>query len=157
MTAPVLRANTELVAVAWLAGVPGLSASIVASRRPSDNSTWAASGFVTVRPLPGGVVNVDVPLRSPAVTVECWAVNPSSNRPPKGKAANLGEAVWAAVTPTTNAARAAIRRRVQLPGDFPDAFVHSVYPLGELRPAYGEQGGFAHYLLDLAFVWTEVP
>lgn len=157
MTTPVLRANAELVSIAWLGGVPGLSPSMVAARRPSDNSTWAASGFVTVRPLGGGAVDVDNPFRHPVVTCEFWAVTPNSNRPPKARANLLGETVWAAVTPTSTAARAAIRRRVELPHGYPAAFVHSVHPVSELRPAYGETGGFAHYLLDLAFHWAELP
>ncbi|NUU26114.1 MAG: hypothetical protein HOV68_32130 [Streptomycetaceae bacterium] len=157
MTTPVLRANTELVAVAWVGGVPGLTPEMVGTRRPSDNSTWAASGFVTVRPAGGGAIDVDTPFRHPVVTCEFWAVRPGSNRPPKARASLLGETVWAAVTPTSTAERAAIRRPVTLPGGYPDAFVHSVHPVSELRPAYGEQGGYAHYLLDLQFHWAELP
>ncbi|MEV8439181.1 hypothetical protein AB0425_17540 [Actinosynnema sp. NPDC051121] len=156
MTTPVLRANTELVSVAWLGGVPGLSPGIVGTKRPSDHTAWAATGFVTVRPV-GGSVDVYVPFRHPVVTAEFWAVTPNSNRPPKARANLLGEAVWAAVTPTSTAARAAIRRQVELPGGYPPAFVHAVHPVSELRPGYGEQGGYAHYLLDLQFHWTELP
>ncbi|GAA1281522.1 hypothetical protein [Saccharothrix xinjiangensis] len=154
MTAPVLRANTELVAVAWLGGVPGLSPDIVGTTLPSEHSTWTATGFVTVRPT-GGTSDQYVPLRSPVVTCEFWAVRPNSNRPPKHRANLLGEHVWAAVVPKGATERAAIKRRVELPHGYPPALVHSVHPMSELRPAYGEQGGLAHYLLDLRFHWTE--
>lgn len=43
-----LRSNSELVAISWRGDVTGLTPSMVAATIPKDNSSWAASGFVTV-------------------------------------------------------------------------------------------------------------
>ena len=64
MSAPVLRANTDLVAQAWLAGVPGLDGAMVASTLPSDVTGWAVSGFVQVTTV-GGSPDAYVPMREP--------------------------------------------------------------------------------------------
>lgn len=156
MTAPVLRANSTLVAIAWLGGVAGLTPSMVAAKLPTSNESWAASGFVTVRPA-GGRAAVDYPLRMPVVTCDFWACTVNSAKPPVGKANHLAETVYAATNPTSSAARAAIQRTVTLPGGYPDARVLGANAVGEIRPAYGDQGGYGHFLLDVQFDWVELP
>lgn len=156
MTAPLLRANTPLVAITWLGGVTGLTPAMVASSLPSDNATWAASGFVTVRTT-GGAGAVDYPLRQPIVTVGCWACTVNSNKPPKGKAFHLAETIYAATTPTNDAARRAVYRDLTLPGNYPRARVMGAIARSEPREAYGDAGGYAHVLLDIEFDWVELP
>jgi hypothetical protein len=144
-----LHTNPELVAVAWLSGVAGLSTSMVATTLPADNSTWAASGFVTVT-ISGGTPGIYDRLRLPAVTVTTWAVNPNSSKPPWGKAANLAEHIVAA-TQDRGAGRV-----VALPAGFPAAAVHSVWPLSEPRRTYGDMGDYAAYVVDIAFGYTSL-
>lgn len=149
MSAPVLRANSELVAQAWLAGVPGLSGQMVATTLPEDNSTWAASGFVTLAVV-GGNPAMYTPSRGPVLQVDAWAVSPSSNKPPWGKAANLGELITAACQ------SAGAERVVTLPGSFPRARVLSTYMVTEFRRAYGDQGDYARYTANLMVKWVDL-
>ena len=46
--------NTELVAVSWIKGIPGIPVSSVSTTLPSDNTTWSASGFIQVPFVVGG-------------------------------------------------------------------------------------------------------
>jgi hypothetical protein len=144
-----LRANTELVAAAWLAGVTGLSSGMVASTLPQDNSSWAASGFVTVRTV-GGTPGMYVPLRAPVVSVDTWAVNLNSDKPPWGKANYLAELIDAGCRASN------VSRDLTLLSGYPGARVLSAYLLSEPRRAYGDQGDYAHYVMDLALHWVDL-
>jgi len=152
----ILRANTDLVAIAWLGGVTGLTPSMVASRLPTDNSTWAASGFVTVH-VSGGSSAVDYALRQPIVTLGFWACTANSVKPPWGKAFHLAETVHASLNPTDDAGRRAIHRDLVLPGNYPRARVMGAIVRSEPRRAYGDVGGAAHVLMDVEFDWVELP
>lgn len=145
-----LRASTELVGVSWLSGVTGLTAGMVATQLPRDNTTWAASGFVTVV-TSGGSPGIYTPLRSPVVTVNTWAANPSSNKAPWGQANNLAELI-------DLGCRAANAQRVlTLPGSFPQARVLTAYLVTEPRRSYLDEGDYARYIFDLSLNWTAVP
>jgi hypothetical protein len=154
--ATILRANTDLVAVAWLGGVTGLTPSMVASRLPTDNTTWAASGFVTVH-VSGGTPAIGYALRQPIVTVGCWANTLNSVKPPWGKAFHLAETIVAATEPTDDAGRRAVHRVLTLPGSYPSARVLGATVRSEPRRAYGDAGGAAHVLLDVELDWVELP
>jgi hypothetical protein len=157
MPTTVKRANTTLVAIAWLGGVEGLTPSMVASSLPADNSSWAASGFVTVRPT-GGTSSVDNPVRRPVVTVDTYAVNPlSDSRAPMGQANNLAELVVNACWQRTRAERLAVQRLLTLPHGHPAARVLAAIVRTEPRPAYGELGRYAHFVTDVELDWIEVP
>jgi len=144
-----LRANTELVAAVWLRGVSGLTSSMVATQLPKDNSTWAASGFVTVRTV-GGSPGLYVPLRSPVVTVDTWSVSAGSAKPPWFQANYLAELIDAGCRADD------VQRALTLPTGYPSARVLSAYLLAEPRRAYGDQGDYGHYVFDLALHWTEI-
>lgn len=144
-----LRANTELVAVAWLRGVSGLSTGMVAATLPADNTTWAASGFVTVRTT-GGSPGLYIPLREPVVTLDFWAVKPGSTKAPWYQANALAELVDAG-TRASNAGRA-----VTLPSGYNSARVLSAYFVQEPRRAYGDQGDYAHYVADMVLNWVDI-
>jgi len=143
-----LRANTELVAIAWLGGVTGLTSAMVAATLPADNTTWAASGFVTVRTV-GGSPGLYVPMREPVVTLDFWAVKPGSSKPPWYQANALAELVDAG-TRASNAGRP-----VTLPSGYNAARVFSAYFVNEPRRAYGDAGDYAHYTGDLALHWID--
>lgn len=143
-----LPANTELVAISWLGGVSGLTSAMVAATLPADNSTWAASGFVTVRTT-GGSPGLYIPLREPVVTLDFWAVKPGSSKAPWYQANALAELVDAG-TRASNAQRA-----VTLPSGYNSAHVYSAYFVQEPRRAYGDQGDYAHYVADMAMHWID--
>lgn len=151
-----IEPNSELVAVAWLGTVAGLSSSMVATTLPTDQDTWSANGFVTIGGgdgTTGGVIggrpNMYMPLRAPVLSVHTWAVAPGSAKPPWGKAAHLAELIVAGCYD-----EASIRRRLTLPGNFADARVNEAYPLGEPRRIPGDTSGYAHYQMDLQLHWV---
>jgi hypothetical protein len=86
-------ANDELVAVAFLRTLTGLS-GIVATRLPTDPAAWSATGFVVVRGL-GGDQHAEIPWNRPNIQVDCYAVNPNSDDPPWDLAADLAAYVCA--------------------------------------------------------------
>lgn len=143
------RANTELVAITWLGGVSGLASNMVAAVLPKDNTSWAATGFVTVR-TSGGSPGIHVPLRNPVVTLDFWGVRPGSAKPPWFQANALAELVDVGC----RAANAA--RPVTLPANYAPARVLTAYLLQEPRRAYGDQGDYAHYIADLQLHWVDL-
>ncbi len=144
-----LRATPELVAIAWLKTVVG---DRVATTLPKDNASWAASGFCTIVTA-GGTPNMYVPLREPVIGVDCWAVNPQSQKPPWNKAAALAEAIVAACQD-----HRAIAKTVALPTGYPAAQVRSAYVTGDPRRIPDDPSSYARYTIPgLAISWVEVP
>jgi hypothetical protein len=143
------RATTDLVAVAWLKGVAGIPPGSVATTLPSDTSAWAASGFVQVTCV-GGSPEPHMPLRVPVVSVDCWAVNPNSGRPPWGKAATLAELV----RDGTLAGDAG--RVVTLPVGGLSARVLSAWALTEARRILDDDASYARYSLDVSLAWVAI-
>lgn len=152
----VLRANAELVAVAWIKTVTGIDASLVATTLPgpdpSGNYAWAASGFVQVGPVSGGSPQLHYALREPVVQVDCWAVNPNSGKPPWGKAANLAEAILAATYAT-----AQMQATLTLPSSYPQARMLTAHFVQEPRRMPGDDSSYARYSGDLQCHWIELP
>lgn len=150
MTLP-LRPNTELVAIAWIASVPGLSSDMVATTLP-DPGAWSRDGFVTVT---GGVgtTALDVPARSPVIQIDCYAVRQSSGKPPWGRVDLLCEHIIAETRERDRAVRdLAITAG---PVTYPPARVSGVRALTEPRRAYGDPADWAHKLFDLQLTWVE--
>jgi len=156
MTGPLLRARTNLVAVAWLSGVTGLSPEMVGTKLPADQTLWATSGFIVVAPV-GGDTGSNVPLRDPVVRCDCWAVTPGSTKPPEGRAANLAEHIVRGTQLLTPADARHSGRPLALPGAYPAARVLAAGVAGGPRPAYGDAGAFAHIVIDLSLRWVELP
>ena len=151
-----LPPNSELVAVAWLGTVTGMSPGMVATQLPADQSAWSANGFVTIGggdgsggAVIGGQPNLYMPLRAPVLSVHCWAVTPGSAKPPWGKAAHLAELIVVGCYGETS-----MRRALTLPGTYADARVNEAYPLNEPRRIPGDQSGYAHYQMDLQLHWV---
>jgi hypothetical protein len=143
-----LRATPELVAEAWLKTVVG---DRVATTLPKDNATWAASGFCTLV-VAGGTPNLYVPLREPVIGVDCWANNPSSQKPPWNKAAALAEAIQAACYD-----HRAIPQTVALPAGYPAAQVKSAYTTGEPRRIPDDPSSYARFSIPgLVLSWVGV-
>ncbi|KND38482.1 hypothetical protein [Streptomyces acidiscabies] len=145
----ILRPTTDLVAVAWLAGLFDTPIVSTTLPKPNDDQTisWVDTGFVVVSTV-GGAPNSYMPMRNPVVSVDCWAVNPQSAKPPWGRASNLAEAILAGCLDVPN-----ICRPLTLPGDFPTARVLTAYPLGEPLRVRDDQASYAHYNFALALMW----
>jgi hypothetical protein len=148
-----LRATPELVATAWLITVVGDRVATTLPKPSADGSiSWADDGFVTLVTA-GGTPNAYVPLREPVIGVDCWAVNPQSQKPPWNKAAALAEAIVAACQD-----HRAIAQTVTLPGGYPAAQVRSAYVTGDPRRIPDDPSSYAHYSIPgLAISWVEVP
>ncbi len=149
-----LRANTDLVAVAWLGGTVGLTTDMVGSQLPADATTWSTNGFVTVR-TSGGRPVLDNALRGPVVTVDTWACKPTSSKPPWNKANALAELIVRACYPRTDAERTNLCRLLTLPSGYPAARVLSAYPVTEPRRNYGDIGDYASFTFDLQLNWVD--
>lgn len=142
------QANTELVAVAWLSSADGIEAGQVATTLPSDAAAWEPNGFVHVVGAVGGAPQLYYALREPVVQVDCYAVNPSSGKPPWGKAASLMELVVAATYD-----EAGLQRALTLRPGYPQARVLTAHFTSEPRRMPGDDSSFARYQADLALHW----
>lgn len=143
--------HSEMVAVAWLAGVTGLTADMVGTDlSTADNATLAASGYVQVQAV-AGTPDIYTPQRQPTVQVNCWALNSSSGRPPWNRAWHLANTIWDAVLdhPT-------VPRAVTTPTGYNGARVMSVWPQTEPRVLPGDIGSYARISLDLTVAWVEM-
>lgn len=153
------HATSELVALAWLRGVPGLDPADVGDTLPEDNTTWSACGFTQLVAVVGGTPGMYVPERTPVVQVDFWATNPGSPLPPWGKARQLAEAVIAdTYLPTAGLGTGGTRDVTALmPSGFRGAVVQSAYVVTEPRRLPGDAGAYARLTMDLALAWVELP
>lgn len=145
----------ELVMKAWLLGISGVDAAGAAADLPRDQESWAANGFVTYAVI-GGALGRDVPMRAPVFQVDCWAVSPSSGKPPWGKANQLAEHIAAdCYARPGNAPQG--RRRVALGANYLEALVHAAQVRTEPRRLRSDDGSYARYQMDVQLWFTEVP
>jgi hypothetical protein len=142
-----IYASPEAVSLAWVASLAGIPAA--GDRLPTDNSTWAASGYVVGVPA-GGASNIYYPLHEPVATFQCWASNLNSGMPPWGKARNLVEVIRAETY------RHVPRFLTLTPGS-ENARVLQTHFVGEPRKVYGDLGDYAAYSCDVQFHWVPVP
>jgi hypothetical protein len=150
LPAPPYPPTNELVAVAWLSQrVAGLTAGMVATTLPSDTAAWADEGFVQAQALPGGVPDVDVPIRRPLFQLDFWAVAPGSGKPPWNKANRLAELVRIAVEEGQQ-----YGQPVTLPATYAGARVLSVRLESEPLRMPGDPSGYARFTADLAIDWV---
>ena len=157
-TPPLPLQNTdELVATAWIATVPGLSAAMVGTQLPPDvnangtGAAWLSTGFVTVAVV-GGTPDDLLPVNRPVIQVDCWATVPGSNKPP-----------WLMAAAIASAIRRATWDRYRIPRPlaitvngvtYPTAVVQSAYLATAFRRLYDDQGDYARYQADLALTWV---
>ena len=152
-SAAVLHATTDLVVVSWLRTLPGLTADVVATQLPRDETKWAANGAVIVPVHVGGTPHSTMALRRPVVQVETWATVPGSDRLPWGIANQLAEQIRAGVLDRTTFSRLLIITAGSL--TYPMARVLSARMMTEPRRVWSDAGDYAGYTLDLAFQWIE--
>jgi hypothetical protein len=142
-------ATTAKVAVAWLATVANLDASMAGHTLPEDPSTWP-NGFITPYGTGGSSVP-DIPLISPVLTLKCWAATPGSQDAPWNAAFNLAELVRAGCF-----AVATLGRLLTMPSCDQSARVHSAYFVAEPRESYADEGDYAVVIVDMRLHWTAV-
>lgn len=151
MSTPTLHATSELVAITWLKGIVG---DIVATTLPKpgpNGPTWADTGFCALT-IVGGDTNMYVPVRRPLVAIDCWAVNPDSQKPPWRHANQLAEQIQAGCYDVQD-----IPRLLVLGGGYPAARVLSAYTAYEARRVPDDPSSYARYTLGLTLHWTEQP
>lgn len=146
MTAPTIYATPERVAVAWLAALPGLNASMVGTTLPSDESLWSASGYITAA-VTGGSPDTYYRVGRPVVTLNCWGVTSNTGLPPWNKAQNLAEIVRMGTYLNS-------WPWLSMPNCDERARVMTAYLAGEPRRHYGDLGDYAAYVVDLALDWA---
>lgn len=161
-TTALLRPNSELVALAWLGQIDGITPGMVGTTLPRDVMTWTANGFAQVATL-GGSPHAYLPVASPVLEVNCWAVTASqsapsapvnvSNKPPWGRAQRLVETIRAGLYALTLDGYGRGRwLTMPVPG-YAHASVQSAVMLTEARRIPDDQGSYARYSFDLQLTW----
>jgi len=146
--------HTELVAVAWLKGIPGVPSGAVGTTLPADAGAWP-EGFVQVSVV-GGSKHRDVPQHEPVLQVDCWAVNPSGAKPPWGRANQLAERICQHCYGGINDPLP-VQRVVTLPDGYQRARVQSAYVVAEPRRITADEARYARYSLGVQLFWVAVP
>jgi hypothetical protein len=148
-----LRANSELVAVAWIESIPGFPPGIAGTQLPADTTTWASTGFITVSVV-GGSPDVDTPIRKPVMQIDCWACTPGSNLPPWFQAADLAEQVRLATYDEVAFGR---ELRPTINGiTYPTAKAMTAYVLTEPRRIYDDVADYSRYSLTISLQWIQL-
>lgn len=147
--------NGELVAQAWLAANAGIDPGQIAGSLPDPTkSAWPGGGFVQVRALPGGSVDVDVPQRRlSALQVDLWGtrVVRDTLRPLWGVAMALAERVRVATFPDTQVYGKPLVMPV---AGYQRARALSAYLLSDPVRVEDDPSGYARMMLNLSVTWT---
>jgi hypothetical protein len=144
-------ASTDLVAAAWISGIPGLTASGVGDQLPAVEAEWAAGGYIVVPFTVGGTPMDNAPVQRPVVQVECWYTIPGSDKLPWRMAQNLADQVRMATYDRGYASR----RPLQLPAPYPIAWVQSARPLTHPMRVWSDEGDYAGVLFSLELIWVQ--
>lgn len=145
-----LYATTELVAVAWVAGIPGLTASGAGTQLPATEAEWAEGGFIVVPTTVGGAPHSSMPVQRPVVQCECWATIPESDQLPWLMAANLAEQVRLATYDRSGA----FGRALHIGDGYPTAWVKAATILTQPRRVWSDLGSYAGYTFDLLLTYV---
>lgn len=142
-----LHSPTDLVAVAWIASIPGLVADGVATQLPADETKWAANGFVVVPVSVGGSPHSSIPVRRLVVQLETWGTVPGSDRLPWGIPAQLMEQIRFGTYDRTTFGRPLAIRSGSVA--YPAAHVLGARLMTEPRRIFSDVGDYAGYVADL--------
>lgn len=149
----------ELVTIAWIGSIPGLSIDIVATTLPPDADKsnqavgWVVTppfGFVTVTVV-GGSSDAELPVHRPVMQVDCWATRAGSNKPPWNRANKIATAIQYAAWQRTG-----VNRLLALTAkgvDYGRASVQSARVVAKPRRIRDDPGSYARYQLDVQFQW----
>ena len=155
------RPTAELVAVSWIATIPGIGPDIVATQVPPDANkdgtpaAWVArgQGFVQVIAI-GGNPDPLLPVHRTVFQVDTWAAKPGSNKPPWEIANVLAETIVFATWDRVTLSR---RLDIRVKGEpYPPAVVQGARVLTDPRRTWGDTGAYAHYSMDLQLQWMSL-
>jgi hypothetical protein len=155
MTVPlVLRGNAELVVMAFLrARLAAYDTAVGAVLQgPDDTGTlsWAGVGFVQPTAITGPI-NPDVPIRTSAVSLDVWAANPNSKKPPWGQAFAVAETIIAATYDLGDSYDT--HTVVTLPDGYPNARVTGFWASTEPSRRPSDPSDYARVGFDCVIVW----
>ncbi len=157
MTAPtplVLRANAELVVMAYLrqrvlAAYGTVVGAVLQGPDGQGRYTWTDVGFVQPSSV-GGSIDAYVPVRHSVVSLDVWAVNPTSKRPPWGQAFAVAETIIAATYDTLEHDTHAV---VTLPDGYPNARVTGFRVTTEPSRRPSDPSDYARVGFDVEIAW----
>lgn len=144
--------TSDLVVVTWLRTFTPLGGH-VATSLPKELPDGL---FMTVRPLNAGIPAVDLPTRSPLITLDAWAsAGGKSNKPRWGAAAQMCELVRQACD--NDVQRFGVT--LDLGADYLPARMQSVYLSTEPRKVENDPSAYARYSFDIIADWVlaELP
>ena len=139
----------ELVGVAWLATLPGITTGMVGTTLPTDATAWETTGFLTVT-LAGGVPDMYVPIRRPLLQVDVWAVKVGAQRPPWGRCDQLAQKVIAGCYGQT---AAPTRLTVHAGTNTATARLCGAWPASEPTRVWGDDSSYARIRVDVRIDW----
>jgi hypothetical protein len=148
----ILHTPTDLVAVAWIRSIPGLTADGVATQLPDDEESWAENGFIVVPATVGGTPHDSIPLRRPVCQVEAWGTVPGSTRLPWGIPNQLIEQVRAGTYDRRHFGRPLAITAGGV--TYPTATVKGATALTEPRRIWSDIGDYAGFAMDVRLDWT---
>lgn len=144
--------TSELVAKAWILGIPGIPSGKAASTLPTNRATFP-EGFVTAVALPGSPQR-HVKKREAILDVMCWfPPKEGSNKPPWYKAAQLAEIVFNAGYEEVLTVQ---RTLTDMPAEYNYARVLAWMP-GEPEKRGQDSSGNAAFGMNVEMHWIEVP
>ena len=146
-TAP---ATAEVVLAAWLRGL-NLAAG-AGHHLPTDNSTWATSGYLLV-PLGavGGGRDYDTTMEHPVMQVDAYAAAPDSGKPPWAKAGVLAQRVIRATDDES-----LVKVSPTLPSAYAPVRVLELYLVGPPPHPLPDVSSYARYTFNLAMHWVQL-
>lgn len=144
-----LRATAELVAQAWLATIPGITSSMVATTLPAKSSTWAATGFYVVATA-GGDSGMYVPTHRSLIQVDAVAYATDSQRPPWGRVDQYAQRVADACYGATSKAAQLSLAAGPSTGT---AVLLGAWVASEAQRLYGDDAALAKKRLDVMLAW----
>jgi hypothetical protein len=148
------RVTSRLVFTAWIASIPGFTASGVGNQLPTDETTWSQGGYVVVPATVGGTPEGNMPLRKPVGQVECWATIPGSDKLPWNMAEDLAEQIYFATLD-----RFSFGRLLNISENgvaYPSARASSAKVLTEPHQIWSDIGDYAGWGFDLLLQWTQI-
>lgn len=144
--------TSELVAKAWILGLPGVPSGAAASTLPEDTAAWP-DGFVQAVAL-DGTPGLHVKKRVIILDVTCWyQPKPGSNKPPWNKAAQLAEKVFDGGYADPLVVQ---RLLTTLPAAYDNARVLAFIP-GEVEKRGADPAGNASFGFEAEMTWIAVP
>lgn len=144
--------TSELVAKAWILGLPGIPTGAVATTLPEDTDAWL-TGFVTATSLDGDP-KLHFKKREVVMDITCWyQPAKAGGKPPWNKAAQLAEKVFDGGFADVLVVQ---RLLTTLPAAYDHARVTAWMP-GEPQKRGLDEAGNAAFGFEAEMHWIAVP